>query len=93
MNRVNAIHAIVTGRVQMVMFRDFVQRHARRYGLVGTVHNRADGSVEVVAQGEHAALQNLLKDLQKGSLLSRVDSVAVEWREPTESFDSFEIVY
>jgi acylphosphatase len=86
-------HAIVSGRVQMVMFRDFTQRHARRFGIVGTVHNLPDGMVEVVAQGSREALEYLIRDLHKGSLLSKVKEVRVEWRAPQKRFDSFEIVY
>lgn len=85
--------AIVSGRVQLVMFRDFTQRHARRFGVVGTVRNLADGTVEVVAQGERASLEKLLRDLHKGPLLAKVADVKVEWRSPEKRFDSFDIVY
>lgn len=84
--------AIVSGRVQMVMYRDFAQRHARRYALVGTVRNVADGTVEVVAQGEKASLEKLIYDLHKGPLLAKVVGVQVAWRSPEKQFDSFEIV-
>lgn len=77
----------------MVMFRDFTQRHARRFGVVGTVHNLPDGTVEVIAQGSEESLKKLAADLHKGSILSRVDAVKIEWREPRTVFDSFEIVY
>ncbi|OGG58577.1 hypothetical protein A2765_02540 [Candidatus Kaiserbacteria bacterium RIFCSPHIGHO2_01_FULL_56_24] len=86
-------HAIVSGRVQMVMFRDFTQRHARRFGVVGTVHNLANGMVEIVAQGSQASLELFLRDLRKGPLLAKVKEVNVEWREPQKIFDSFDIVY
>jgi acylphosphatase len=84
--------AIVSGRVQMVMYRDFVERHARRYGVTGTVRNLAEGTVEVVAQGEAAALEKLLRDLHKGPLLAKVADVNVTWRDPQQKFDSFLIV-
>ena len=87
------IHATISGRVQMVMFRDFTQRHARRFGVVGTVHNLPDGTVEVIAQGSEESLTKLITDLHKGPLLSRVDHVKIEWREPHQQFDSFTIVY
>lgn len=85
--------AIVRGRVQLVMFRDFTQRKGSGLGLSGTVRNLSDGTVEVVAQGERAALERLIAKLHKGSLLSRVDAVEVAWREPAERFDRFRIVY
>lgn len=81
------------GRVQLVMFRDFVQRKGSGLGLTGTVRNLPDGTVEVVAQGERAKLEQLITKLHKGSLLSRVDAVEVAWRESSEQFDRFRIVF
>ncbi|MGH7645540.1 MAG: acylphosphatase [Gemmatimonadales bacterium] len=66
---------IVRGRVQGVGFRWFVWREAERLGLAGWVHNLPDGSVEVVAQGPEAALQDLDRALGQGPQLARVDGV------------------
>lgn len=83
----------VFGRVQMVMFRDFVQRKARARGVVGTVKNNPDGSVLVVAEGEEAKLQELLSLLYQGSVFSRVDRVEEHWNESLGEFKSFDILY
>ncbi len=77
----------------MVMFRDFTCRNARKLGLVGTVQNTSDGIVYMVAEGEEDKLQKLLELLNKGSVLSRVDSVKVSWLEPKGGFSEFNIVY
>src|SRR3989344_224255 len=45
------IETIVSGRVQVVMYRDFATRKARGLGLVGEVKNLPDGTVRVVAEG------------------------------------------
>jgi len=87
------ITCTITGRVQMVMYRDFAQRKARKLGIVGMVQNMPDGSVSVVAQGEEEALKKYLAYLKKGSLLAHVDTVAVAWREPSKIFSHFVIVY
>ena len=81
------------GRVQMVMYRDFAQRKARGLHIVGTVTNLPDKTVEVVAQGEEKDLEKYIAKLKRGSILSRVDGVEVEWREPSQSFEGFKIVY
>jgi acylphosphatase len=81
----------IHGRVQMVMFRDFTKRFARSLGLVGYVRNCPDGTVEILAQGGRADLERLLAHIRRGSLLSRVDSIDVEWRSPTQKFDGFVI--
>ena len=87
------LHALVFGRVQLVMFRDFTQRTARRLGIKGFVLNRADGSVEVVAQADMPVLDEFLKELNNGSFLSRVDLVESEWRVPEKKYEDFKIVY
>lgn len=71
----------VTGRVQMVMFRDFIKRRAQKLGLSGWVKNETSGNVTIVAEGEESKLQEILERAQKGSFLSRVDSVTSEWQE------------
>lgn len=86
------LHAIVSGRVQMVMFRDFATRKANKLDISGSVRNLPDGTVEVIAQGEKAQIERYIEYLNKGSVLSRVDNVAVEWRKPQKVFDSFELV-
>ncbi|OHA83935.1 MAG: hypothetical protein A2937_03290 [Candidatus Yonathbacteria bacterium RIFCSPLOWO2_01_FULL_47_33b] len=83
----------VFGRVQLVMFRDFVQRKASSRGIIGTVKNNPDGSVSVVAQGEETKLQELLDLLHQGSVFSRVDRVEERWGEPLGEYRSFDILY
>lgn len=88
-----AIKAIVSGRVQLVMFRDFVQRKASTLKLSGTVRNLSNGTVEVVAEGEKEKLDSLVILLRKGPILARVDAVAVEWVKPRGDFKGFSIEY
>lgn len=83
----------ITGRVQMVMFRDFANRKARRLGLTGTVRNLADGSVAVIAEGEEGLLNRYIELLHKGSFLSRVDAVQIERAPATGEFKDFSIRY
>jgi len=87
------IHAKVHGKVQFVMFRDFIQRKARTMGIKGTVANLQDGSVEVVAQGTAEKLEKLIEHLHKGPFLARVFRVDVIWRKPQEKFGGFTILY
>ncbi len=87
------LYARVNGRVQLVMYRDFVKRNARALGLVGYVKNLPDGSVEVVAQGKEESLLKLIERMHHGSLLSHVDDIAIEWNETSIQFAGFDIVY
>ncbi len=86
------IYCVVTGKVQGVGYRDFVEKIAREYGLTGWIKNREDGAVEIVLQGIPDDLKSATEDLQAGSVLSRVDSIAVDWRTPKEQFDEFKVV-
>ena len=87
------LRAIIHGRVQLVMFRDFTQRRAKKLGLKGFVRNLEDGSVEVLAQGEAHQLELLLQALHRGPLLAHVESVDSEVRESSETYDTFKIAY
>lgn len=80
------IHVEVTGRVQRVGFRWFVQEEARRAGLAGWVRNLPSGTVEVVAHGEAAAVERLRALLRDGPPGARVDEVRslAEVDEPAE---------
>jgi len=85
------LYAWVHGFVQGVGYRVFAQSEAQRLGLSGYVRNCADGTVEVVAEGEEDALQEFLHALQRGSLGARVQRVDTEYAEATREWDTFTI--
>ncbi len=85
--------AHIYGRVQMVMFRDFACRNARRLGLVGYVQNIHDGSVLAVAEGEEATLREFLALLRKGPILANVERVDESFGATTSEFVKFNILY
>jgi acylphosphatase len=69
---------VVSGHVQGVGFRRFVQRKARDLGLSGHAANLPDGRVEVLADGDAAALGHLERWLQRGPPLARVTNVQIQ---------------
>jgi acylphosphatase len=73
------IRCIVTGTVQGVAYRTYVQEAATKLELVGYTKNMRDGSVLVVAQGAPEVLKEFIEYLHEGSLLATVIGVAVEW--------------
>ncbi|MFM2339539.1 MAG: Acylphosphatase [Candidatus Parcubacteria bacterium] len=87
------LHATVTGKVQGVRYRDYVQQAATNLGLVGSVENLSDGSVFVVAQGMPDVLKEFVEYLHEGSLLAQVDGVAVEWRSQAGLYQEFSILF
>ena len=57
---------LITGRVQGVGFRYFVEREARRIGVTGWARNLDDGRVEVHANGTAQQLDDLEARLRQG---------------------------
>jgi len=93
MSEFKEIDCRVTGKVQMVMFRDFVQRKARGLGIVGTVENIRDGSIHIRAQGSEDALESFVEQLHKGPFLAKVARVEVNPKETEDHFTGFKIIY
>jgi acylphosphatase len=87
------IEAIVYGRVQMVMYRDFTERKASGLQLTGEVQNLKDGTVKVIAEGTHEQLEKLIQKLHTGSVLSNVEKVDVQWLQAQDLYSKFKINY
>lgn len=85
------MQAVVTGKVQGVRYREFVQVSADVLGVVGYVTNSDDGTVLVVAQGWPEVLKEFVEYLHEGSLQAQVEGVAVEWRSINENYEDFSI--
>jgi acylphosphatase len=69
---------LITGRVQGVGYRMFAFDAGRREGLVGYVRNRADGRVEVEAEGADDALARFEAALWRGPSHARVDDITID---------------
>ena len=70
-----AVSLRIEGRVQGVGYRWWVGGVARRLGLDGWVRNRRDGSVELMAIGEQAAIDQLVQACRQGPSAARVTAV------------------
>jgi len=66
------VRFVVSGRVQGVFFRASTREEAQRLGLTGHARNLPDGTVEVVACGDDAALEQLERWLALGPPLAQV---------------------
>jgi acylphosphatase len=84
--------ARVTGRVQGVGFRWWVQRHADAMGLSGWVMNADDErSVELVAEGASETLDELERLIRHGPSGARVEAVDCRREPASGEFDGFGI--
>ncbi len=68
---------IVSGRVQGVCYRAFVQKQALKLAISGYAKNLPNGNVEVLACGEAAAIEQLLERCKKGPIMAKVSGVEV----------------
>lgn len=87
------IHCVVSGLVQQVSYRTYVQDSATLLGICGWVENLPDGTVEVLAQGEKDLLNDFVEYLHEGSLKAKVESVAVDWQTPKVIYDDFSVKF
>jgi acylphosphatase len=67
----------ITGRVQGVAYRASTVTIARTLGLAGWMANRADGSVEAVAEGDEVGVAVFIRWCHQGPPAARVDHVEV----------------
>lgn len=86
-------HIYVSGRVQGVFFRAFVEKEANSLGLNGIVRNLLDGRVEIIAEGEKEKLEVFYKYIKKGPDLARVNNVEISLEETRGEFKDFRIAY
>lgn len=86
-----AVEIIVEGHVQGVGYRDYARRRAALLGLAGWVMNLRDGRVRVRAEGPRVVIDELVRALEKGPPLSRVERIDVRWTAPTGRFAGFDV--
>ena len=81
---------LVTGEVQGVFFRQTAQEEARKLGVQGTVMNKEDGTVAIVATGTRELLDAFVEWCKEGPPRARVKDVEVK-EIPLQHFGSFTI--
>jgi len=90
------VRVFVSGIVQGVGFRWFVEKNAKKLNLKGFVRNihkgERAGQVEAVFQGDEKGLDEIIKLCKKGPLFSYVRKVEVNEENLTEEFSDFKIL-
>jgi acylphosphatase len=81
----------VSGMVQGVGFRFFVQRSAARHQVKGYVQNLKDGRVEAFVEGSERAVEAFKHDLTTGPTYSNVEQLEEIVLEPTGLYSAFRI--
>jgi len=92
MNNVRA-HIKIKGLVQGVCFRYETKRKARQFGVTGWIKNSHDGSVEATFEGEKDSVNNIIKWCHQGPTGAFVKNVDIEYKEYSNKFNDFNIVF
>lgn len=87
------VRLIITGRVQGVFFRAFVEKTANELGVKGQVRNYDNGNVGIVAQGDEEQLKAFIKLCKQGPPGAEVKKVQVEDEELGPRYKNFDIAY
>ena len=85
-----ARHALISGRVQGVYYRESTRQEAQRLGVTGWVRNLADGRVECHLERSVEALAELESWLWQGPTAAQVIGVALE-EVALEDFPDFQV--
>lgn len=80
-------HYIVSGRVQGVGFRQYVEKQATNYSISGIVRNLEDGRVEFFAKGSDESLEEFERAVRRGPMLSAVRELTSKTLEMPEGLD------
>ncbi len=84
---------IVSGIVQQVGFRYFVQQTASELNLTGWVRNCYDDTVELEVQGDEETIVRFVKLLRKGNGFSRIDDITPKIIDIKKDERSFKVMY
>ncbi|VVB82002.1 Acylphosphatase [uncultured archaeon] len=87
-----AIRLYITGSVQGMFFRQFVQENAEKNDIKGFVRNLEDGRVEVFIEGDLENVQKMIEICKKGAKHSQIRNVE-EKEEKFQGLKEFKILH
>ena len=85
------VHGFISGRVQGVFFRASMRDRATDLGIGGWVKNLADGRVEFIAEGDEAAVQQLVDWARSGPPRAQVTDFELHEETPSGAEERFRI--
>ncbi len=91
MKLMKRVRLLVTGVVQGVFFRSFTKETADMLGILGSVKNLPNGSVEIVAEGEKQKLLTFIDTCITHHAPARIDTHETTWSDAQQEFSDFSI--
>ncbi|MFD1018399.1 acylphosphatase [Thalassobacillus hwangdonensis] len=87
------VHMIVHGTVQGVGFRSMTQQLAANHDIKGWVKNKADGTVEIEAEGSQEDLNRFIDKIKQGpSPYASVENIEMNTVNSSKDFDTFKVL-
>ena len=83
---------IFTGRVQGVGFRHATKMQSRSYNVCGFVRNLADGTVELIIEGERDELARCIASIEE-RMASVIKEATITIEEASGEFSEFNVLY
>ena len=90
---VKTYEVVLSGRVQGVGFRYFVESIAGKYDICGYVRNTYNNQVEIICQGEDEDIKNFIDEVKKGPTFSAVTDIKINEIDNSKKYSIFEIKY
>lgn len=86
-----ARRVLISGRVQGVGFRYFVEARALSEGVHGWVRNLEDGRVEALIEGDQESVDRVEMAARRGPPAARVEDVVIEVAVPSGRATGFRV--
>lgn len=87
------VRVVISGFVQGVRFRYFVETLANELFLSGWVRNTPDGNVEAIFEGDEDSIDEAIKACKEGPPFANVQNVAVKKSKASGEFKGFTVKY
>jgi acylphosphatase len=87
-----SIRIYISGVVQGVFFRNYIQENAEKLNIKGFVRNLEDGRIEIFIEGDIDAVKKMLSICEKGPKHSQIRKIEVK-PERFQGFRTFKILH
>jgi len=84
-------HLIISGKVQGVYFRKYIQELSIKNKVSGWVRNLKNGNVECILEGLPSNVEKVIEWCHIGPKNSRVDKIDINYETHTGEFQGFKI--
>jgi len=81
----------ITGTVQGIFFRKFIEERANELGIRGFVRNLDDGRVEVIIEGDEKKIEEMINICRQGSPHSTINNIKIQELKH-QGFNSFKVL-